>query len=85
MLELLTERTETLVVKTLGSKMGIPQACDVVNVALKARRSGDEVVIPLLTVPTICEPLSGQPKILTSQWYSYLSKIAVNVVMTVWM
>ena len=35
-LELLTECTETLVVKTFGSKAGFPQACDVVNVALKA-------------------------------------------------
>lgn len=74
MLELLTERTETLVVKTFGSKAGIPQACDVVNVALKTR-SGDDVVIPLLTVPTICKPLSGQPVTLASQRYSYLSKL----------
>ena len=49
-------------------------ACDVVNVAIKTR-SGDDVVIPLLTVPTICEPLSGQPVILASQRYSYLSKL----------
>ena len=32
-------------------------------------------MIPLLTVPTICEPLSGQPVILASQRYSYLSKL----------
>lgn len=73
-LELLTECTETLLVKTFGSKAGIPQACDVINIALKAR-SGDDVVIPLLTVPTICEPLSGQPITLASQWYSYRSKL----------
>ena len=63
-----------LVVKTFGSKLGIPQACDVVNVALKTR-SGDDVVIPLLSVPTVCEPLSGQPVTLASQRYSYLSKL----------
>ena len=73
-LELLTERTETLVVKTFGSKAGFPQACDIVNVALKTR-SGDDMVIPLLTVPTICEPFSGQPVTLASQRYSYLSKL----------
>ena len=73
-LELPTECTETLVVKTFGSKAGIPQACDVVNVALKTR-SGDDMVIPLLTVPTICEPLSGQPVTLASRRYSYLSKL----------
>lgn len=73
-LELLTEHTETLVVKTFGSKVGIPQACDVVNVALKTR-SGDDVVIPLLSVLTVCEPLSGQPVTLGSQLDSYLSKL----------
>eukprot|EP00731_Ephydatia_muelleri_P009508 Em0005g94a len=51
-LQLPTERTETLIVKTFGSSSGQPQLCDVVNLSMKTR-NGANVVIPLLTVPVI--------------------------------
>ena len=68
-LKLPTQRTETLVVKTFGSDAGLSQVCDLVNVA----RGGDEITMPLLAVPTICEPICGQPITLASRWYPYLS------------
>ncbi|KAL5494489.1 hypothetical protein EMCRGX_G015831 [Ephydatia muelleri] len=73
-LQLPTERTETLIVKTFGSSSGQPQLCDVVNLSMKTR-NGANVVIPLLTVPVICEPLSGQPISLAARRYPYLSTL----------
>ena len=55
-LHLPTERVESLVVKTFGSEIGRPQRCDLVNLCVKVKR-GVDITVPLLTVPTICEPL----------------------------
>ncbi|KAL5474082.1 hypothetical protein EMCRGX_G028656 [Ephydatia muelleri] len=71
-LKLPTQRTETLVVKTFGSDAGLSQVCDLVNVCVRAR-GGDEITMPLLAVPTICEPICGQPITLASRRYPYLS------------
>ena len=46
--------------------------CDLVNVCVRAK-GGDEITMPLLTVPTICEPICGQPITLASRRYPYLS------------
>ena len=70
-LRLPTQRTETLVVKTFGSDAGLSQV-DLVNVCVRAT-GGDEITMPLLADPTICEPICGQPITLASRWYPYLS------------
>eukprot|EP00731_Ephydatia_muelleri_P009394 Em0004g1732a len=73
-LHLPTERVESLVVKTFGSEIGRPQRCDHVNLCVKVKR-GVDITVPLLTVPTICEPLCGQPIIRALKCYCYLSKL----------
>ena len=73
-LHLPTERVESLVVKTYGSEIGRPQRCDHVNLCVKVKR-GVDITVPLLTVPTICEPLCGQPIIRALKCYCYLSKL----------
>ena len=43
-----------------------------INVCVRAR-GGDDITMPLLAIPTICEPICGQPIILASRRYPYLS------------
>ena len=73
-LRLPTERTKTLIVKTFESSSGQPQLCDVINLSMKTR-NGANLVIPLLTVPTIFEPLIRQPISLAACRHPYLSTL----------
>ena len=73
-LHLPTEHVESLVVKTFGSEIGRHQRCDLVNLCVKVKR-GVDITVPLLTVPTICEPFCGQPIIRALKRYCYLSKL----------
>ena len=73
-LHLPTERVESLAVKTFGSEIERPQGYDLVNLCVKVKR-GVDITVPLLTVPTICEPLCGQPIIRALKLYCYLSKL----------
>ena len=50
-LQLPSESSETMMIKTFGSD---------VRVAIKTN-DGENLELPLLTVPLICEPLIGQP------------------------
>ena len=59
-------------VKIRGSVAGLSQVCDLVNVCVRAK-GGDEITMLLLAVPTICEPICGQPITLASRRYPYLS------------
>lgn len=77
-LHLPTEHVEPLVVKTFGSEIGRPQRCDLINLCVKVKR-GVGITVPLLTVPTICEPLCGQPIIRALKRYCYLSKLDLVV------
>ena len=72
-LQLPTEQVETIVIKTFASKEKI-QVCDVIKLAIKTK-DGTNLVLPFLTVPTICEPLSGQPIALTKERFRHLSNL----------
>ena len=62
--------TETMVIKTFGSKNQTKQACDVVRVG---NRSSLE--LSFLSVPLICEPLSNQPIALATNSYAKLASL----------
>ena len=51
---------DTLMIKTFGSSEGKTQTCDVVDLLLKTR-GGEDIQLPFLAVPLICEPLRVQP------------------------
>ena len=72
LLALPTEMTERVLIKTFGSKVEKVQVCDVVNLAIKTK-NGMSLVVSLLTVPMVCEPLSGQPLNLASEHFPYLA------------
>ena len=72
-LKLPTEQVETIVIKTFASKERI-QVCDVIKLAIKTK-DGTDLVLPFLTVPTICEPLSGQPIALARERFRHLSNL----------
>ena len=71
-LGLKVERKDRLVVKTFGAEEGRFQECGVVRLSIKTK-AGSNVVLTLLAVPTICEPLVGQPLTFATNHYSYLS------------
>jgi hypothetical protein len=56
-LNLPTEKTETMVIKTFGSEEEIIQTCDSVKFALKSQHDQAEISLSAYAVPTICEPL----------------------------
>ena len=72
-LELPTEQVETIVIKTFASKERI-QVCDVIKLAIKTK-DGTNLVLPFLAVPTICEPLSGQPIAIAKERFRHLSNL----------
>ena len=59
-LSLPVERRETMSIKTFGAAKERLQTCIVVRVVVKFK-DGCSRELTLLTVPTICEPLVGQP------------------------
>ena len=72
LLKLSTMHTETLVIKMFGAEGGRIQTCDVVSLGMKPR-SGTDLELSLLTVPMICEPLSGQPVNFARERFHYLA------------
>ena len=72
-LELPTEQVETIAIKTFASKERI-QVCDVIKLAIKTK-DGTNLVLPFLAVPTICEPLSGQPIAIAKERFRHLSNL----------
>ncbi|KAL5490750.1 hypothetical protein EMCRGX_G015929, partial [Ephydatia muelleri] len=69
-LALRTEQTETVVMKTFGCHEKV-QICDVVKLAFKTA-TGTDLVLPFLVVPSICEPIAGQPVTLARDTYPHL-------------
>eukprot|EP00731_Ephydatia_muelleri_P004127 Em0002g303a len=59
-LSLPVERRETMSIKTFGAARERFQTCEVVRVVVKFK-DGRSRELTLFTVPTICEPLVGQP------------------------
>ena len=66
-LALCTEQVETIVVKTFGCQEKV-QLCDVVKLGIKTA-AGTNLVLPFLVVPSICEPITGQPVALAKDTY----------------
>ena len=73
-LSLDSQCTENLLIKTFGSTVECRHSCDVVRVAVRTR---DKSLLELqfLTVPLICEPLSGQPISYAVERYPHLSNL----------
>ena len=69
-LALHTEQAETIVMKTFGCHEKV-QICDVVKLAIKTA-TGTDLVLPFLVVPSICEPIAGQPITLARDTYPHL-------------
>ena len=65
----LEERKETLLVKTFEGRV---QACRVVNLSVMTR-AGTDMGLSLLSIPTICEPLTEQPITYATSRFQYLS------------
>ena len=59
-LSLTSKHTETMVIKTFGSRSEAKQICDVVSMGI-ALKNGQSIQLSFLTVPLICEPLTSQP------------------------
>ena len=73
-LQVPSESSETMMIKTFGSDVQKIQSCDVVRVAIKTK-DGENLELPLLTVPLICEPLIGQPLSYTYGTYSHIAEL----------
>ena len=54
------EQRETLLVKAFGTEEGRLQVCSVVSLRAETR-AGSDITLSLLTIPTICGPITGQP------------------------
>ena len=68
------ERKETLLVKTFAADEGRVQACGVVNLSVM-KRAGTDMGLSLLSILTICEPLTGQPITYATSRFQYLSSL----------
>ncbi|KAL5459979.1 hypothetical protein EMCRGX_G033382 [Ephydatia muelleri] len=63
---------ETLLVKTFAADEGKVQVCSLVDLSVMAR-GGLDMCLSLLSIPTICEPLTGQPINYATSRFQYLS------------
>ena len=63
---------ETLLVKTFADDEGKVQVCSLVDLSVMTR-GGLDMCLSLLSIPTICEPLTGQPINYATSRFQYLS------------
>ena len=63
---------ETLLVKTFAAEEGKVQVCSLVDLSVMTR-DGLDMCLSLLSIPTICEPLTGQPINYATSRFQYLS------------
>ena len=71
-LNLPTEKTETMVIKTFGSEEERIQTCDSVKFVLKSQHDQAEISLSAYAVPMICEPLQHQFTSQAQQSYGHL-------------
>ena len=62
------------VVKTFGTEKHTKHSCHVVTLSMDTK-DGRQLQLQFLTVPLICEPLSGQPVVCAAERYPHLSKL----------
>ena len=73
-LSLRPRQAKSMIIKTFGSSKGERQLCDVVSIGLYTKNES-MIELSLLSVPSICEPLSCQPVIHASKTFQYLSRL----------
>ena len=71
-LNLPTEKTETMVIKTFGSEEERIQTCDSVKFVLKSQHDQAGISLSAYAVPMICEPLQHQFTSQAQQSYDHL-------------
>ena len=71
-LNLPTEKTETMVIKTFGSEEERIQTCDSVKFVLKSQHDQTGISLSAYAVPMICEPLQHQFTSQAQQSYDHL-------------
>ena len=71
-LNLPTEKTETMVIKTFGSEEERIQTCDSVKFVLKSQHGQTEISLSAYVVPMICETLQHQFTAQARQGYDHL-------------
>eukprot|EP00731_Ephydatia_muelleri_P025283 Em0017g366a len=54
------EQRETLLMKAFAADEGRLQVCSVVSLSVETK-AGSDIMLSLLTIPTICGPITGQP------------------------
>ena len=74
-LDLPTERTDTMVIKTFGSEEEGIQTCDSVKFVLKSQYDQSEINLSAYVVPKICEPLQHQFISHAQQSYDHLRNL----------
>ena len=74
-LDLPTVRTDTMVIKTLGSEEERIQTCDSVKFVLKSQHDKSEINLSAYVVPKICEPLQHQFISHAQQSYDHLRNL----------
>ncbi len=73
-LSLVPKGEQQMYIATFGSGRKDPQICQVVSLGMRVRE-GRDVILSLFDVPTICEPLEGQPITLCARQYDHLSQL----------
>lgn len=73
-LQLKPERTETMFVRTFGFEEQRKYTCDIVSVVLDAK-SNSAVDLQVVSVPLICEPLSGQSVVCAMKYFPQLTQL----------
>ena len=72
-LALTVQQVETLMVKTFGAESKV-QTCNLVNLAIMTK-DGHHMILPFLSVPAICEPITGQPVTVALEQFPHLSRL----------
>ena len=74
-LSLESEQVEEMLIKTFGTdEEHKKNSCPVVTLSMDMK-DGHQLQLQFLTVPLICEPLSGQPVVCAAERYPHLSKL----------
>ena len=69
-----SEQVEEMLIKTFGTEKHTKHSCPVVTLSMDTK-DGRQLQLQFLTVPLICESLSGQPVVCAAERYPHLSKL----------
>ena len=74
-LQLQPEQSETMLVKTFGSEEQKRYTCDIVSIVLDAKNWSALDHLQIVSVPLVCEPLSGQPVVCEIKYFHQLTQL----------